>query len=264
MRSGGSAMETVSDAEMGLALREAVRNGEIRPVFQPIVFMDGRKLVGFEILARWDSPKLGHVSPSIFIPQAEEDGLINELTRKLIRDASTDAARWQGNFLLGLNVSPTQFRYPNLYDLVVEATSETGFCLKRLFVEITENAVFSHKDEVSVLIEKLGSLGVDFVLDDFGTGYSNLLRLQTFPVKWIKIAANFVRLIEENESSRTIVASVIALGNSLGVSLVAEGVETETQAGILQELGCQMGQGWLFGEPLSSSEAEKFSRLNAS
>jgi len=253
-------MKRALDAEMNTVLHQAIRNGEIRPVFQPVVLIESRKLVGFEVLARWDSLESGHVSPSIFIPQAEEEGLINELTRKVLREACTIAAQWQGSFLLGLNISPTQFRYPNLYDLIVDATSGTGFCLKRLFVEMTENAAFSDAEEVSLLIEKLGSLGVDFVLDDFGTGYSNLLRLQTFPVRWIKIAANFVRLIAENENSRTIVASIIALANSLGVGLIAEGVETETQAGILQQLGCQMGQGWLFGQPLSALEAEEFAR----
>lgn len=234
------------------ALGEAVLAKAIQPAFQPIVHLRTGEISSFEVLARWQHPRLGNVNPSLFISTAERVGLIGELTSQLIRSACSSALRCGGDFRLAINISPFHFQQGEMPDLFEDAVNASGFPLDRTQIEITENAVIDDAEAARATIDLLREKGVRIVLDDFGTGYSSLTRLQALPFDKIKIDASFVRTMCEVRDSRKIVSAVIGLGHSLGMPVVAEGVETEAQADMLTRLGCDLGQGWLFGRPVQA------------
>jgi PAS domain S-box-containing protein len=230
-------------------VRRALEAGDIYPVFQPIVRLPSGSISGFEVLARWYDDELGAIPPSHFIPIAESAGLMGELTSQLIQTACASAAAWNGKFRLAFNISPLQFRGAELPAEIEEAARPSGFPLSRIQIEITESAVIDDLESARASIDRLKTLGVQIVLDDFGTGFSSLTRLQALPFDIIKIEASFVQSMGISRDSRKIVSAVIGLGQSLGMPVVAEGVETPTQLRMLTQLGCDLGQGYLFSRP---------------
>ena len=230
-------------------LRQAVAGDCIIPHFQPLVEMDSERLIGFEMLARWPHPTRGMVSPAEFVPIAEDIGLIGPMTDRLLRRACCIAMAWPPDVLLACNVSPLQLRDHGLPAMVRAALDESGLPPHRLELEITESALVGDFDLALELLNELKALGVRLALDDFGTGYSSLRHLNMLPFDKIKIDAGFVGAMSRNVESRKIVAAVVGLGHSLGLITVAEGVEEPETAALLRDLGCDIGQGWLFGRP---------------
>jgi PAS domain S-box-containing protein len=231
-------------------LQGALESGAVVPCFQPIVELRSGRLAGFEVLARWKHPDGGLILPANFISLAEENGLIGKLTLQILRKAFQSAPLLPEPLFLCVNVSPVQLRDLSLPSLFSEAASETGFPLHRLIVEVTESALVNNMERARKIAAELDGMGCKLALDDFGTGYSSLRHLQALPFSKLKVDANFVQSMTEKRESRKIVAAVVGLGHSLGMSTVGEGVETELQADMLLWLGCELGQGWLFGRPL--------------
>ena len=242
-------------ASLEADLRLAVARDELVPHFQPLVALDTGRVVGFEMLARWPHPERGMVPPTEFIPVAEDGGLIGALTEKLLRRACRAATAWPEAVSLAVNVSPVQLRDRALPGLVRAALAETGLAARRLEVELTESALVADFDLARDVVAELKSLGVRVALDDFGTGYSSLKHLQALPFDKLKIDAGFVRAMATDPDSRKIVAAVVGLGHSLGMPTVAEGIEEAGAAGALRGLGCDLGQGYLFGRPVAEDEA---------
>ena len=231
-------------------LRRAVAADEIIPHFQPLVALDTGRLVGVEMLARWPHPTRGMVSPAEFIPVAEDSGVIAPMTLSLLRQGCRAAARWPAHITLACNVSPIQLRDPGLTGTITAVLAETRFPAERLEIEVTESALVGDLDLARRLLDEIKALGVRLALDDFGTGYSSLRHLQLLPFDKLKIDQSFVAGMLHDRESAKIVSAVVGLGHSLGLSTVAEGVETEEVAELLRELGCDLGQGWLFGRPV--------------
>lgn len=243
-------------------LRQAVAAGALVPHFQPLVALGpppagpGR-LIGFEMLARWPHPVRGPVPPDCFIPLAEEMGLIGPLTRHLLRHACRAAAAWPAPLVLAVNISPLQLRDRTLPGMVAEALAESGLAPARLEIELTESALVENFDLARELLVPLKALGIKLSLDDFGTGYSSLRRLQALPFDKIKVDRGFIRDMTRSSESCKIVAAVIGLSHSLGLPAVAEGIEDAGTAARLAEMGCDIGQGWLFGRPVAEAEAAR-------
>jgi PAS domain S-box-containing protein len=227
----------------------ALDRDEVIPYFQPIVELRTGRLTGFEMLARWQHPEHGPILPTNFIPLAEENGLIEELTRQVFRKAFQSAPLLAAPLTLSVNISPLQLYSSNLVMEIRKLAEEGGFPLDRLMVEITESALLSNLAEVKRVAGKLKAMGCKLALDDFGTGYSSLLHLQALPFDELKVDRSFVHEMTKKRESRKIVAAIIGLGQSLGLTTVAEGVETEEQAHMLLWLGCEQGQGWRYGRP---------------
>ena len=230
-------------------LRKAVATDAIEPYYQPLVSLQTGTWVGVELLARWAHPTRGMISPAEFIPLAEEAGLIGSLTDRMMRRACRAAASWPGEIVLACNLSPVHLRDPNLPHLVEDILAETGLQPHRLELEVTEGALVGDVALAKASLDALKSRGVRLALDDFGTGYSSLRSLRAFPFDKLKIDASFVGTMVADRESDKIVAAVINLSRSLGLETVAEGVETEVTASRLRALGCDIGQGWLFGRP---------------
>lgn len=238
-------------------LREAVANGHIVPHFQPLVGLANERVVGFELLARWQHPTRGMVPPGEFIPVAEQVGLIGPMTGQLLRRACSIAAKWPDDTFVACNVSPLQLRDQSLPGMVSAALRESGLPPHRLELEITESALVGDLALARGVLNEVKSLGVQLALDDFGTGYSSLHHLKMLPFDKVKIDASFVGAMTRDLGSRKIVSAVIGLGQSLGLTTVAEGVEDQDTAAMLRELGCDVGQGWLFGRPVPADLATK-------
>ena len=244
----------LSATDINGRLSQALTGGLITPVFQPILSLRNRALYAFEVLSRWHDEDLGPIGPTEFIPLVERAGLLDQLTERTIRTACEFAAGWPGTFALAFNVSPTQLLNPDLPDLIAGAAAPSGFPLSRIHIEITENAILADEVAVRLMVTRLKAMGLGIVLDDFGTGYSSLTRLQSLPFTKIKIDASFVRTMLKQRQSRKIVTAVVGLGESLGLPIVAEGVETEAQAALLLRIGCDLGQGWLFGAGIPGAD----------
>jgi PAS domain S-box-containing protein len=232
-----------------IELRSAIRKDKIEPYFQPIVEVRTGILTGFEALARWKHPLRGMVPPDEFIPLAEKTGLIGLLHQNLLRKVFIAAAAMPDHVTLSVNISATQFHDRSLSQQIRSAADQGEFPLHRLILEIKESSLIGDLDLAKVITHDLKALGVKLLLDDFGTGYSSLRYLQALPFDKLKIDASFVRSMSQTRDSRKIAAAIINLGYSLGLGVVAEGVETREQADMLLRLGCDFGQGWLYGLP---------------
>lgn len=242
-------------ARLEADLRQAIRTGVVVPHFQPLVELRTGRLVAFEMLARWPLPDGSLISPAEFIPLAEGANLIAPLTEHLMRLACQAAASWPDDITIACNVSPLLLRDGRFIAMVRNLLAETGLPAKRLELEITESALLEDLTIAGSLMRELRALGVSLALDDFGTGFSSLRHLHNLPFNKLKIDAGFVTGMTEDAESRTIVAAVIGLGRSLGRVIVAEGVETEPTATLLRQMGCDLGQGWLFGRPIPAHVA---------
>jgi PAS domain S-box-containing protein len=230
-------------------LQRALDNDEFFPAFQPIVELRTGQLTGFELLARWQ-----HATPDEFIPWIEAAGLSSRLTRTLLDQAFASAQLVSSSLNLSCNLSPVQLQDPGIPALIAACAERAHFSLDRLTIEVTESALLKDLPAARGIANELKQLGCRLALDDFGTGYSSLLHLQSLPFDKLKVDRSFVGSMTEVRESRKIVAAVIGLGQSLGLVTVAEGVETPAQASMLLWLGCDLGQGWLYGKPAPAKE----------
>lgn len=235
-------------------LRRAFDTGQFIPYFQPVIHLRTRQLRGFELLARWQHPARGLLSPDRFIPHAESEGWIAELMQVLLRRGFQTMIALPGELFLSVNISPVQLHNAHLPMQIESAARDSGFPLTRLVAEITESALTEDLNAAMSIVTRLKNSGCQLALDDFGTGYSSLLHLQSLPFDELKVDRSFVSTMVTQRDSRKIVAAVVGLGQSLGLVTVAEGVETAEQAEMLLWLGCEMGQGWLYGKPVSAAE----------
>jgi diguanylate cyclase (GGDEF)-like protein/PAS domain S-box-containing protein len=238
-------------------LRDAIQNAVLRPYYQPLIDLSSGRITGFEALVRWPHPDRGMVSPAEFIHVAEDTGLINALGGLMLRHACADAATWPDDVRVAVNLSPLQFRTGNLLPMVMDALKQSGLPAKRLELEITETLLLEKSSQVLATLHALRTLGVRISMDDFGTGYSSLSYLRSFPFDKIKIDQSFVRDLAANHEAQAIVRSIISLGKGLGVTITAEGVETEAELRCLRIEGCHEGQGFLFSRARPNAEIIK-------
>ncbi|RLE26214.1 MAG: hypothetical protein DRJ50_01410 [Actinobacteria bacterium] len=256
---------SVGALQTAAELRRGIERGEVVPYFQPIVDLAGGQVVGFEVLARWLHPERGLLLPGQFLPIAEEAGLMVDLGGRILRDSLSQLARWRAvglqfaNCSLAVNVATQQLLDVGFKQVVRDALGETGIDAGSLWLEITETALMADTDAAAASLLALRSLGLHLSVDDFGTGYSSLTYLKRFPVEAIKVDRSFVSGLGLEADDTSIVDAVIRLGHSLGLTVVAEGVETPLQLNRLREFGCNRGQGYLFGRPRPAdiTEAER-------
>ena len=239
-------------------IRSGIENGEFIPFFQPLIDLASRELVGFEALARWRSPTRGFLEAESFIEAAEKTGLIGPLTITVVEQALKEAKTWPSHLKIAINVSPVQFRDPQLAQQIMRLTTESGFPPHRLEVEITEASLLEDREQVLATIGSLKNVGISISLDDFGTGYASLAQVNSLPVDRIKIDKSFISTIVKSEQTAAIVNTITSLGHTLNVPITAEGIESEQVRSELGKYGCAEGQGYLFGRPLSADTVRTF------
>jgi diguanylate cyclase (GGDEF)-like protein len=259
-----SAMQAraVEQLQLEADLRRALVRDEIRLLYQPVVSLHERSVLGFEALARWKHPTRGLLPPSAFLPAAEETGLIVDLGFQVLRQACVQIQRWQSSspsresLSIHVNVSDKQLFQPELADRVEQVLNETRLSAGTLVLDISESVVMQKADAAVAILGRLKGLGLRIHLDDFGTGYSSLGYLHRFEIDTLKIDRSFIRNLRAGGDNWIAARTIIALASNLGMGVIAEGVETEEQLQELLGLGCFLGQGSLFYEPLSPELVE--------
>ncbi|PWW01626.1 diguanylate cyclase/phosphodiesterase [Hoeflea marina] len=241
--------------EVEQALRRAIIADEVAVHFQPIVNLLDGSIQGFEALARWTDRELGSVSPGLFIPLAEERGFIDSLTETLLKKAAETAKHWPSHMFLSFNLSSAQLIDPAIAFNVINILNSVGFDPRRLELEITETAMMTDPETAQKVVEELRSIGIGISLDDFGTGQSSLGRLRDFAFDKVKIDRSFISEITRDKPSEHIVRAILAMCEGLELKVIAEGIETPAQAAKLIELGCRIGQGYLFGKAVDPEAA---------
>ncbi len=236
--------------QVEMDLREAIEKGELELHYQPIVDLRCDLVTGFEALARWRHPVRGMVPPAVFIPAAEDTGLVITLGRWALMEACRTAATWPDDLKIAVNLSPVQFSSPDLYDSIRSALMATGLAPSRLQLEITERLFIEDSEKTLSTLHRIKQLGVHIAMDDFGTGYSSLSYLRNFPYDKIKVNRTFVSDLAAGTEHVVIVQAVVSIARALGMTTTAEGVETEAQKQFLAALGCDEAQGYLFSEPV--------------
>ena len=240
--------------EIESSIRQGISKGEFVPYYEQQIDVQTGKLTGFEMLARWKSPTYGVVGPDIFIPIAEEIGVIGELSESLITQALEDAKKWKSSLSLSVNISPVQLRDPWFSQRLLKLLVEANFPPHRIEIEITESCIHENVALVRTLITSLKNQGIRVSLDDFGTGYSSLAQLRSLPFDRIKIDRSFVTNLASNKDSAAIVHAIALLGKGLEMPITAEGIETDEILQRLREYGDLNGQGYLYGKPRPASE----------
>ncbi|MEP6907115.1 MAG: EAL domain-containing protein [Pseudoxanthomonas sp.] len=241
-------------------LRGAWERGELSLAYQPIYRVSDKRIIGAEALLRWQHPEMGAVAPSVFIDVAEQSGLIEAIGPRVLRAACTAAARWAVEVgmdaapFVAVNVSPRQLRSGDLPGEVASCLRDTGLAASRLHLELTETAVIGDEAHASALLAKLHRTGVKVWLDDFGTGFSGLSHLRRVPVDGVKIDRSFIADMQRDPDDLALTTAIIAMAHSLGITVVAEGVEKQAQFDILRERGCDLAQGYWLGYPMSDAE----------
>jgi diguanylate cyclase (GGDEF)-like protein len=238
-------------------LRAALVQGGLSVHYQPQIDIATGAIIGAEALMRWDRPGHGSVPPVLFIPVAEETGLIVPMGAWLMREACLAATRWPQGMRIAVNVSPVQFRYAGFLDTVRSVLAETSLDPKRLELEVTEGILMHDTDDTLVSLAELRRLGVRLAMDDFGTGYASLGYLQKFRFDKIKIDRSFIKTLGTDPNAAAIVKAVVGLSDALGMSANAEGVENETQIAMLQSHGCREVQGYFYSPPVPEPELEQ-------
>ncbi|KAF1692923.1 putative bifunctional diguanylate cyclase/phosphodiesterase [Pseudoxanthomonas koreensis] len=240
-------------------LRGAWERGELSVVYQPVCRTSDGRVVGAEALLRWHHPMLGMIAPSVFIDVAEQSGLIEGIGPHVLRAACNEAVRWADmgsgeRLFVSVNVSPRQLRKGDLPDIVADCLRETGLPASCLHLELTETAVISDELQAAAMLARLHSTGVKVWLDDFGTGFSGLSHLRRVPVDGVKIDRSFVADLQRDPDDLALTTAIIAMAHSLGITVVAEGVEKEAQYNLLCERGCDLVQGYWLSHPISATE----------
>ena len=252
------AIDTVSTDQKFIhrELPRALSANELELHYQPIIAAHGGRIVGVEALLRWTHPTRGAIGPAVFIPVAEQMGLMDTLGAFVLRRALQEAKRWP-DLYVAVNLSPLQVRDRTIVDLVRSALEESGVPPSRLMLEITEGVLIDNPEEMVKRIEDLHDLGVRVALDDFGSGYSNLSYLQRFPLDKLKIDRSFVVALGTSANGGVIIQAIVALGRALGLSVLVEGVETEQQRVLLRLAGCDEMQGFLFAKPAPAATIDR-------
>ncbi|PKP99528.1 MAG: GGDEF domain-containing response regulator [Alphaproteobacteria bacterium HGW-Alphaproteobacteria-15] len=240
-------------------LSQAIANGELRLVYQPICGRDRMEIVAFEALLRWNSPEYGSISPGMFIPIAEESNLIHELGDWVLDESLKMLAKWPDQYV-SVNFSPRQFRRQNFVGHVVERVQRAGIEPRRVQIEITETAIFDNAERAADTLYRLRQMGFRIALDDFGTGYSSLYNIRKFALDCLKIDRSFIDGMGRERESAAIVHSIIHLGRALGLEVVAEGVETEAHLQALRLAGCSHYQGYYLARPLEADVATELAQ----
>jgi diguanylate cyclase (GGDEF)-like protein len=236
----------------------AVRYGGLEVFYQPLLDAASQNIVGFEALCRWSHPKRGMISPEVFIPLAEEIGLIDEIGAWVMRMACNQAAAWPSNIGIAINVSPLQFRSPSFLPTLINILGSSGIAPPRIELEITESALLGSESCNISMLQAIRELGVRISIDDFGTGYSSLGYLQSFQFDKIKIDRRFVQQFQSGLNDGAIVQAILDLSAQLGIRTIAEGIETQEQFTSMVRQGCHEVQGYLFSRPLTAADATKF------
>jgi predicted signal transduction protein with EAL and GGDEF domain len=255
----GMHASAVERLELEADLRHAIDRRELRPHYQPVVDLATQRVVGVEALVRWHHPIRGLMTPTAFLPVAEEAGLLGEIGRSVMSEASADLRRWRSDglvddrFTLSVNVAPEQLLGGGMVTLIEEVTTRNGLDPSMLVVEVTEGAMVRDTDEVIAALSALRALGVRVAIDDFGTGYSSLAYLQKLPVDILKVDKSFVDGIDGAAEEAALPHAIIRLAQTLHLTAVAEGVERTAQAVRLRELGCERAQGFLFARPMPAA-----------
>lgn len=253
--------EAVQRLRLERDLHRAVERGEFQAFYQPVLNLADGTLAGFEALVRWNHPEFGLVPPGQFIPLAEDTGLIRALGRWIVEEACRQLGAWQhefpehGRLAMNVNLSPRQLRDPDLVDYVAAAVTDNGLAPGELKLEFTESAMMEDPEATPATLEELRARGATICLDDFGTGYSSLSYLHDLPVEVLKIDRSFVERLTASERGRHFIQTIVDLGHRLGLTLVAEGIEEEDQEAALRDMGCQLGQGFLYSRPVAAQEA---------
>ncbi|QDU65511.1 putative bifunctional diguanylate cyclase/phosphodiesterase [Engelhardtia mirabilis] len=276
----GAALEAREKGQSGLSFHDAAKNAEVfqklsleahlrRAVeleqfevfYQPKVNVATDTIVGMEALVRWRHPEMGLVSPLEFIPLAEETGLILPIGETVLRQACMVAKRWQDEGLppirMAVNLSSAQFEQPDLYEMVLQVLDETGLAPEWLELELTESMLMGDAEAAVVILRRFKRAGIHISIDDFGTGYSSLSYLRRFPIDSLKIDRSFIRDVNVNADDAAIATSIILMGRSLKLRVVAEGVETKNQLAFLKVMQCDEAQGYLYSRPVPADEARK-------
>jgi diguanylate cyclase (GGDEF)-like protein len=251
----GMEQALIAHGEVEEGIRFGLEHEHFLPYFEPQVDLHTGEIVGFEVLARWKHPLKGLIDPAVFIPVAEEIGLIGRLSEQVIRAALTDAATWDPSIHISVNISPYQLTDGWLAERIIRLLTETGFPADRLVVEITESSLFADLELARSISASLKNQGIQIALDDFGTGFSSLAHLRSLPFDVIKIDRCFVTNIHKNKESSAIIRAVTTLAAGLEVPVSIEGIESEGTRVAVANLGCSVGQGWYFGKPMTADQA---------
>jgi diguanylate cyclase (GGDEF)-like protein len=253
--------QTIQRMELEVSLRQALEREEFFLVFQPIVEITTSRIRGFEALLRWQHPQHGLISPVVFIPIAEEMGIISVLDRWVLKHACQQLHEWRDeypalNLTMSVNLSSANFMFANLVEIIVDVLQATQLPGKSLKLEITESIVMKDPESSAKVLRKLQDHGVGILLDDFGTGHSSLSYLHQLPFDGLKIDRSFVQEAQSSQQSMEIIKTIVSLAKGLRLKLIAEGVETDFQHQMLKNLGCELGQGYLWWKPLTKIDAE--------
>lgn len=258
-----SRVGSISTFDLELDLRRAIETNEFVLHYQPVVSLKNSSIVGFEALIRWEHPQKGLIPPNDFIPIAEETGLIVQIGQWGMREACSQLSAWQksyrsaANLVMSVNLSARQFDQKDIAGMVCEVLEDTRLSPNCLNLEITESVIISNTKETAEIVDKLRKIGVKFALDDFGTGYSSLSYLSRLPVDYLKMDHSFVSRISEKGGNAELIKGIINLARSLGMAVVAEGIETAEQSDMLRQLDCTYGQGFLYSRPVDKIAAAK-------
>jgi len=258
--------QVVNRLQLETDLRQAVSNRQLELVFQPMIDINDHRVRGFEALVRWNHPERGVVMPDVFIPIAEETGLIHDIGRWVLRNACMHLREWirthDTNFHISVNLSKAQLGSDDLSEHVRQVIEDFGLDPKLLLLEVTESVIMHESRLVAPILEQLHNLGVQFAMDDFGTGQSSLACLHRFPLDVLKIDRSFVQRLENNRPYAAIVHAIITLAHNLDLTVVAEGVESDDQLVTLQALECDFAQGFLLSHPLAGGDVNSFIKTN--
>lgn len=251
----GMEQALIARGELEQEIRMALENGQFVPYFEPQVDLQTGAIVGFEVLARWDHPTHGMIGPDIFIPVAEELGLIGALSEKVFGAALLVGKDWDPQVTLALNISPGQLGDPLLAQKILRLLTVTGFPADRLMLEVTESSLFSDMDLARTIVGSLKNQGVRLALDDFGTGFSSLSHLRALPLDSIKIDRSFINSLHKDRESAAIVKAVTTMGHALGVPVTVEGIEDAATLAAVLAMGATFAQGWYFGKAMPGEQA---------
>ena len=247
----------IAHVEIEQGIRYALEQQQFVPFFEPQVDLATGEVLGFEVLARWNHALSGLIMPEVFIPVAEEHGLISRMSEQVIAQALQSAGRWNPELTISVNISPSQLADPWLAQRLIRLLSEAGFPPERLIVEITESSLLADLELAKAITASLKNQGIRLALDDFGTGFSSLAHLRSLPFDLIKIDRSFTASVTTNAECAAIVRAVADLAQAIQVPVIAEGIEDAATHAAVLGYGCALGQGWYFGKPTDAAQAEQ-------